>query len=222
MTFSPDGAKLAVASRLDVAFIDVASMQIESSLPEASGRDLVYAPDGDHIYLDMLGSIKMIDTRAHIVALSFPDPFALVPTLSVAADGTVLGVTYESPERVDGFVLAPDGSQIASYTVEHLLGEQPEADNVRLALWDAKTGKFSGETRFSGNNLRSIEFSPDGDRLALGNGSEVWVWEATTWQLKEKLIGHVGDVIDLSFAADGTRLLSAGSDGTIRRWSLVE
>lgn len=222
LAFAPDGTELAVASNFELTFVDVPSMQIERALQQASGRDLAYAPDGRHVYVNMLGSIKMIDTSANIVALTFPDPFALVPTLSVSADGTVLGVTYETPETVDGFVLSPDGLQIVSYTVERLPQNEPDSKNVRLAIWDAGTGKYTNEIRFAGENIRAIEFSREGDLLALGNGSEVWIWDATDWQLKERLIGHVGEIVDLVFSPDATELLSAGSDGTVRRWSLGE
>ena len=222
LIFSPDGTKLVVASKLDVAFIDFPSMRVESVIQQVSGRDLAYAPDGRHVYVNMLGIMKMIDTSANVIALSFPDPFALVPTLSVSADGSILGVTYESPESIDGFALSPAGSRIVSYTIQPLPENDPQADNVRLAIWDAKTGKYTSEVKFSGNNIQAIEFSPDGDLLALGKDSEIWIWDATGWQVKEKLTGHVGDIVDLAFTADGAKLLSAGSDGTLRLWSLGE
>lgn len=197
-------------------------MRVESALQQVSGRDLAYAPDGRHVYVNMLGIIKMIDTSANIVALSFPDPFALVPTLSVSEDGSILGVTYESPESIDGFALSPDGSRIVSYTVQPLPENDPAAENIRLTIWDATTGKYITEVKFSGNNLQAIEFSPNGNLLALGKEGEIWVWDATGWQLKEKLTGHVGDIVDLAFSAGGKKLLSTGSDSTVRSWSLEE
>ena len=222
LVFSPDGRKLAVASNLDVAFIDIASMQIEQSLQEASGSDLTFAPDGRHVYVRSLGSIKLIDAQANIVMLSFPDLSALVPTMSVAADGSVVGATYEYPEAVDRFALSPDGERIVSYTIERSLADTAGAENVRLAVWDATTGKFSSESKFSAESVQAIEFAPNGVLLAIGVGSEVWIWDIETGQVKQKLIGHVGDIVDLAFDREGTRIFSAGSDGTLRLWTLEE
>ena len=220
LAFSPDGMKLAVASNLDIAFIDVRSMQVEHSLQEASGKHLAYAPDGSHVFVNSLGGIKIIDPVANMVLLAFPDPFALVPTLTVSADGSVAGVTYESPERVDGFSLSADGAQIVTYTMDRSLESNTGAENIRLATWDAKTGKYFSEVKFSGDLIRAVKFSPDGKRLAVGNGAEVWVWDTDSWQVKEKLLGHTGEVIDLAFTPDGAKVLSAGNDGTIRVWSI--
>jgi WD40 repeat protein len=222
LAFSPDGAKLAVATNLEVIFIDVPTMQREQSLQEASGTHLVYSPDGDHIYVQSVGSIKVIDPAANRVMLRFPDPFALVPTLSVAADGTVTGVSYETPEAVDGFALSPDGTQITSYTLDRALDSPQGIDSVRLAIWEANAGKYVTGIDFPGTLIHGIEYSPDGNVLAIGNGSEVWLWDTATWELHDRLHGHVGSIVDLAFTSEGDKLISAGSDGTIRVWSLKE
>jgi WD40 repeat protein len=222
LAFSPDGATLAAASNLDVALIDVASMRVGSSIQEANGRDLVFSPDGDAVYVNSSGSIKIIDTSANMVMLTFPDPFGLVPTLSVAADGSIVGVTYESPERVDGFALSPAGSRVISYTVERSLGAPGGGEPVRLAAWDANTGKLVSETRFTGALIRTISHAPARELLAIGNGAEIWIWDTASWQVQQKLIGHVGSIVALAFNSEGTKLFSAGSDGTIRAWSLAE
>lgn len=224
--FSPDGMTLAAASNLDVAFIDVSSMRIEHFIQEANGRDLAFSPDGSSVYVNSSGRVKIIDSKANLVMLTFPDPFALVPTLSVDSDGNIVGVTYESPERVDGFSLSPDGTRIVSYTIERSLDASDDASarerNVRLAAWDATTGKYLGENSFSGDLIRTIVHSPERNLLAIGLGNEIWIWDTTGWQMQERLSGHVGSIVDLAFNHEGTRLISAGSDGTIRAWSLEE
>lgn len=218
LAFSPDGTKLAVASNLDVAILDVSTMRIHQSLQEASGKDLAYSPEGTQVYVHSLGRIKMIDPGANRVMLAFPDPSALVPTLTVAADGSITGATYETPETVNGFALSPDGNQIISYTVD---GAR-DVDNIRVAAWDAKTGKYSREVKFSGERIQVVELSPDGTLIALAQSEEIWILKVASLERTQKLIGHVGDVIDLAFTLDGTKLLSAGSDGTIRVWPVEE
>jgi COMPASS component SWD3 len=222
LTFSPDGSKLAVASNLEVVFIDPASMQIEQSIPEASGDNLVFSPDGSHLYVNSSSSIKIIDPDANRVTLTFPDPLTLVPTLSVSEDGSLLGVSYETPDTVDGFALSQDGAQIITYTIDRSMDSASGAENVRLATWDAKTGKYVSETKFSGDFIRAIKSSPDGSLLAIGNSSTIWLWDTTTWQVTRELTGHINFINDFVFTPDGTKILSAARDGTTRVWSLEE
>jgi WD40 repeat protein len=221
LAFSADGARLAVASNLEVTFIDSVSRQVITSVPGAGGNDLAFSPDGSRVYVNALGGIKMVDTAANQVTLSFPDPFALVPTLSVSPDGTVLGVTYETPETVEGFALSPDGSQIITHTME-LVEASSSTENIRLATWDAKTGKYAGEVKFFGDRISIMRFSPNGKLLAMGTGSQVWIWDTATWQVTEKRAGHIEDIVDLAFTPEGGSLLSASRDGTVRVWSLDE
>jgi WD40 repeat protein len=220
LMFSPDGRKLAVASNLEVTLIDPFSMKIEQPIQAAGGDRLAFSPDNSYVYVKSSGTIKIIDLNANIVTLTFPDPFTLVPTVEVAADGSIIGVTYETPEAVDGFVISPDGAQIITYTIDRSLDGATSAKNVRLATWDSKTGKYQSEIKFSGDQIQAMEFSPDGTLLAIGNNDQVWLWDTASWQLKEKLTGHIGFIADLTFTADGTKILSAGSDGTIRAWDL--
>lgn len=222
LAFSPDGAKLAVASNLEVIIIDPVSRQMLTSIPEAGGDSVAFSPDGSHVYIHSSGSIKIIDPTANQVTLTFPDPFALVPTISVAADGSILGVTYESPEIVGGFSLSPDGSRIITYTMDRSVDVDSGAENVRLATWEEKTGKYVREVRFSGDLIHAIEFSPDGNLLGLGNRNEIWIWDTSNWQVRQKLEGNTSEIVDIAFPPQGRILLSASQDGTIRVWSLEE
>jgi WD40 repeat protein len=222
LAFSPDGTQLAVSSNVEMVLIDTVSRQVSASIPGAGGASLAFSPDGDRVYVYSVGSVKIIDPTAKLITLRFPDPFALVPTMSVSADGSVVGVTYESPETVDGFALSPVATYIVTYTIDRSADTASGAENVRLAIWEANTGKYRSEVKFSGDVIRTIEFSADGKFLAVGNGNEVWLWETIDWQVKEKFTGHIGDIVDLTFLPDGRKLLSAGSDGTVRLWSLAE
>jgi WD40 repeat protein len=221
LTFSTDGQTLAVATNLEVFFINPSSRRVNQSIQETGGSALAFSPGGSDLYVHASGRIKIIDLVAGRITLTFPDPFALVPTLSVPGDGTPR-VTYESPEAVEGFALSPDGKHIVTYTVDRTVEPGSGAENVRLASWDADTGKYLTEARFPGDLIRSLEYSPDGRLLAVGNASEIWLWDTASWQVRVKLAGHVGQIVDLAFPPEETFLLSAGSDGTIRRWFLKE
>lgn len=222
LAFSPDGTTLAVATNLQVTLIDPISRQIRAAIQGAGGESLAFAPDGSRVYNNFSGVVHIIDLTASRVTLTFPNAFALVPTVTVAADGSILGVTYEFPEAVEGFTLSADGTQIVTYTTERTVENDSNSENIRLATWNAQTGKYVNEVRFSGNRIHTIQFSPDGNLLGIGNQNEVWIWDTTSWQVKDKLTGHTGEIVDLAFTSEGTSILSTSTDGTIRVWSLEE
>lgn len=222
LSFSPGGHTIVVASNLAVTLVNPVAMQIEKSIPVSSGDHLAISLEEELIYVSTPFSIRAIDSRAGTAILEFPDPSVLVPTTTVADDGTVLSVTYETPNTIDNFALSPDGTQIVTYTVDSSIDNRRGWENVRLATWDARSGQYKSEIRFSANSIQVMKFSFDGSRLAVGNGNEIWVWDTSTWQLLKRFSGHVDLVEDLAFTPDGTRVLSASWDGTIRVWSLEE
>ncbi len=222
LAFSPDGSKLAVASNLQITFIDPTSMQITVSLPEASAADLTVSPDGSLLYVRSSGGVKIIDPDAARVTLTFPDPSTLIPTLAVGANGNVESVTYAIPDSLDGFTLSPDGTQVITYTIDRSVESDSGVENVRLAAWDARTGKYLRETKFAGDSVGAISFSPDGRLLAIGNNDTIWLWETESWQITNRFSGHNDLIEDLVFTPDGKSILSAARDGTIRVWSLEE
>ena len=62
-------------------------------------------------------------------------------------------------------------------------------------------------------------FSPDGRRLTLpASGSQVRVWDADAGLLRYTARGHAITPA-VGFLAGGTRLLTAGRDGTVKEWT---
>jgi WD40 repeat protein len=66
-----------------------------------------------------------------------------------------------------------------------------------------------------------LRFGPDGRFLAATWGDDVAVWTAPFRDPPRLLTGHTAELTDLRFSADGTRIASAGRDGTIRIWNLT-
>ncbi|MEQ9238827.1 MAG: AAA-like domain-containing protein [Coleofasciculus sp. E2-BRE-01] len=68
-------------------------------------------------------------------------------------------------------------------------------------------------------SVRSICFSPDGQRLATVSGGIARVWNLSG-KLLAQLNENVGAVLGLSFSPDSQRLATAGVDGNLRFWDL--
>jgi len=115
-----------------------------------------------------------------------------------------------------GIALAPEGNLLA--VVEQR--ENPLKLDRGIQLWEIHSGKPLGFL-FMNRQIRSIQFSPDGQTLAVGDGDGVvWLWRlATMSAVTNKL--HTQPVLSLAFSSDGQTLASGGADETIALWDLA-
>ena len=66
--------------------------------------------------------------------------------------------------------------------------------------------------------VRALSFSADGQRLAVGYGRMMRIWNVEESRWLVTCPGHRADVAALAFSPDGTRLLSGSADRTARLW----
>ena len=88
-----------------------------------------------------------------------------------------------------------------------------------VTVRDAQTGAALLELKAPNNTPRSVAFSPDGARIAVGHfNNTVTVWDAEKGTPLLDLKGHTGNVNSVAFSPDGTRIVTGSADRTVRVW----
>ena len=192
ITYSPDGARIAVETTIGIWLYDAETFKEEALLIGHPGwvTSVAFSLDGE-----MLAS-----------GGDFGD---MTVQLWNATSGEHLRTLTGHTEKVSSVAFSPDGKTLASGSWD---------DTVRL--WNTETGEhlrtLSGHTGL----VDSIAFSPDGSTIASNSGyrdETVRLWDVNTGQNLWTGAGHSPEVTFVAFSADGSMLVSGDSDG-IRRW----
>ena len=109
---------------------------------------------------------------------------------------------------VQAFSLSPDRKRIiVGGWYEHM-----------VRVWDMKSGSLEVEVEGATQWIQGCDFSPDGRRIVAGcKDSVIRVYDASTGDPVEELVGHLGRIWTVLYHPSG-RILSAGGDGSVRLW----
>ncbi|WPJ60807.1 hypothetical protein SMAC4_13298 [Sordaria macrospora] len=116
---------------------------------------------------------------------------------------------------ISALVFAPSRSLIK----RNFKGEEPEWIQTKPAVeldWNACFQTLEGHSSY----VRSVAFSPDGQRLASGSDDQtIKIWDPASGSCLQTLEGHSSGVNSVAFSPDGQRLASGSRDKTIKIWN---
>ena len=204
---SPDGTILAVAhwkpqgTPALLQLWDAAGERLvyELSLGEGEGwiSEMAFNPDGSRL------AVVADDTLLYII-----DPYR----------GTVEQVLGPYENYLSDLDFSGDGAILA-----YIVSKRRAPDTVHL--WNMGFGVEMGTLNPSCGNTeddsQAVAISPINNLAATGcNDGSIWLWDIANNTHLTTLYGHYAAVSELTFNADGTRLASGSSDGTIMLWGI--
>ncbi|MDE0085666.1 MAG: hypothetical protein OXU23_08160 [Candidatus Poribacteria bacterium] len=74
------------------------------------------------------------------------------------------------------------------------------------------------KARIGSGTIRTMQYSPDGNLLAVESGSGVWILDAQTAEPRHLLAAHTGMINSISFSADGSTLAVGTGNGEAQLW----
>ncbi|MEV2226326.1 TIR domain-containing protein [Nocardia vinacea] len=206
VAFSPDGHRIAAATMDNTIQIWDADNGQPIGQPLSGHTGIVYSvafsPDGHHVAAGSAdATIRLWDI----------DSGRTDGETLTGHDGAIYSVAF-----------SPDGHRIVS-----------GGNDATIRIWDVGSRSAIGEPlKRHAKAVMAVAWSPDGHRIASGsNGAApakgvpaelatpLLLWDADTLQpIGEPLAGHDGVVTSVAFSPDSRRVVSAGSDHTLRLW----
>ncbi len=233
---SPDGKTLTMilgraywpgnypVKSLDLSRREPAALLATSYFPR---QTILYSPDGRYVaFQEVSDGLRVFetDTKQETRFKTFRDKrsplgFAFGPDLmayaydrsgsirlySLSAKTNIATLEGHS-DVVESLAFSPDGRRLASASLDH-----------SFRFWDVQTHQEILNLPNPNRDVWPIVFSPAGDVYATID-SQLRLWDSKTGTVTREFRGHIGSVNNVKFSPDGSRLLSCGTDGTLRLW----
>ena len=232
INFSIDGKLLATGSRDNTAKIwDVGSGELVETFRGHSGgvtsvrfladeRTLATA-SGDRTL--MFWDLSTNRARRSIPPQHFVSSLAFFPNSQDLASLELQASVLNVWNAVTGEHLSDlnAGREVTAFVVSEQRRVIMGHTDGSITLWDAATGRKTGELSGHSKSVTALAISSNGRKLASGGeDSLIKFWDVNTGEEVAEFPGHEDFVLCLAFSPDEETLVSGSLDGTILIWDL--
>jgi len=197
----------------------------------SDARNILVSPDGASLYTLYGGGEKACTRDEYYVINSIcgllePTPEATEDNKYFIsswglADGLLkreIQLAADAFEYFSSWSISPDGKLLAVATMNGI----DILDAVSGETLQQITPPKAQALYQTGSLISTLPplFSLDATLLFTVVENEINIWEASSGQLLHTLSGHSGEVTSIAISTDGTWLVSASADGTIRLWGI--
>jgi WD40 repeat protein len=228
---SPDGGAVALISASRVIFFDAVTGRPQRSLAHPSTiTAFAYASDGQTFATgDTDGAVRVwsrqgalvrefnghrsaitdlaFDPRGGRVASASRDTTVRLWTVRTPAAGRVLTGHQDDVESV---AFSPNGVRLVTASRDH-----------SVIVWRARTGAIEKTLNWHFGAVLDAQFSPDGRWIVTAGPKTAQLWQPGSREplFRYGLAGHEAPLTSVTFDPSSRLVLTAGLDGTVRRYS---
>ncbi len=192
---------------------------------------VAFSPDGQHIIVGHPdGSVRFWNVATGDVTRTIKAHEGALQAIAIdvgrdrlatgGQEGKLRLWRLSTGEAVGDFELRPESIQgLAFHPRQEVI--YSSAPDGMIRKWNIRTGEMALEiraNRFGG--AWNLAFHPSRDIIASA-GFAVGIWNATTGKPHLDIAAHLGGIQGLRFTPDGSRLITAGNDTTVRVWDAI-